>query len=229
MQSGRDALSSGVMTNMKSTQPSAEPIYEALKAAIIAGELEPGEPLRQDAIALQHGVSKIPVREALLRLESDGFVLFRKNRGAIVREISATEILNLLDVRVALECKALELAVPNMIEQDFVLLRDILDEYSHETTPAAWSALNVRFHHGLYEPCGNPHLLAMIEDLRARIGPGMRLLVSETTGFKRPHEEHQEILALCKAGNRKPAVDLLRRHIETTRKEIAARMRRVSR
>lgn len=214
------------MSVPKAEQLSADPIYDALKAAIISGKLAPGEPLRQDAIAVQHGVSKIPVREALLRLEVDGFVLFRKNRGAIVREISATEILNLLDVRVALECKALELAVPNMVEQDFVQLAKILDEYSHETTATSWSALNVRYHQALYDPCSNPPLLSMIEDIRARIGPGMRLLMSETTGFKRPHEEHEEILALCQAGNRKAAVDLLRRHIETTKKEMAAQMRK---
>lgn len=216
------------MSETKESQLSADPIYESLKSAIIAGELAPGEPLRQDAIALRNGVSKIPVREALLRLEAEGFVLFRKNRGAIVREFSATEILNLLDIRIALECKALELAVPNMVEQDFRTARAILDEYSHETTAPAWSTLNVRYHQCLYEPCGNAPLLDMIEDLRARIGPGMRLLVSETSGFKRPHKEHLEILEQCEAANVKSAVDLLRRHIETTKKEMAARMRRSS-
>ncbi len=213
------------MSVTKGEQLSADPIYDALKAAIISGKLAPGEPLRQDAIAVQHGVSKIPVREALLRLEVDGFVLFRKNRGAIVREISAAEILNLLDIRSALECKALELAVPNMVQQDFAQLMKTLDEYSHKTTATSWSALNVRFHQGLYDPCDNPPLLSMIEDVRARIGPGMRLLMSETTGFERPHAEHLEILSLCQAGNKKAAVELLRRHIETTKKEMAARMR----
>lgn len=216
------------MSVTKAEQLSADPIYDALKAAIISGALAPGEPLRQDAIALKHGVSKIPVREALLRLEVDGFVLFRKNRGAIVREISAAEILNLLDVRVALECKALELAIPNMVDQDFAKLAAILDEYSHKTTAAEWSAMNLRFHQVLYEACNNPPLLAMMEDVRARIGPGMRLLMTETTGFERPQAEHAEILSLCREGAKKSAVDLLRRHIETTKKEIAARMRRAS-
>lgn len=214
------------MTETKHSTPTAEPIYEALKTAIMSGALSPGEPLRQDDIARQHGVSKIPVREALLRLEVDGFVLFRKNKGATVRELTATEVLNLLDIRVALECKALELAIPHMAESDLSVARSVLDDYSHETTAVAWSALNIRFHQSLYDPCGNEPLLQMISDLRARLGPFVRLLVTEATGFERPNAEHREILDACARGDRETAVELLRQHIETTKKETGARMRR---
>jgi DNA-binding GntR family transcriptional regulator len=214
------------MTEKDSLQPTAEPIYEALKAAIMAGTLAPGEPLRQDDIARQHGVSKIPVREALLRLEVDGFVLFRKNKGATVRELSATEVLNLLDIRVALECRALELAIPQMAESDLERVRQLLNDYDRETRHEGWSTLNTLLHEALYEPCGNEPLLQMIRDVRARLGPAVRLLVSETTGLKRPQGEHRQILAACEAGDVPRAVHLLRRHIETTRKETAARLRR---
>ncbi|GGW38926.1 transcriptional regulator [Gemmobacter lanyuensis] len=212
------------MNEMKDEQLTADPVYNALKSAIIAGELAPGEPLRQDEIARQHGVSKIPVREALLRLEVDGFVLFRKNKGAIVRELSAQEVLNLLDIREALECKALELAVPQMIDSDIAAAREIINSYGQKKTVEAWSALNLRFHQVLYEPCGNAPLLQMIDDLRARIGPVMRLLVTETTGLERPHAEHTAILEACIAHDTQKAVSLLRQHIQTTRKETAAKL-----
>ena len=214
------------MNEMKDDQLTADPVYHALKSAIIAGELAPGEPLRQDEIARQHGVSKIPVREALLRLEADGFVLFRKNKGAIVRELSAQEVLNLLDIREALECKALELAVPLMIDSDIAAARAVIDEYGHEGTVEAWSGLNLRFHQILYEPCGNAPLLQMIDDLRARIGPVMRLTVTETSGLDRPHAEHQAILQACIDHDSDRAVTLLRQHIRTTRKETAAKLLR---
>lgn len=209
-----------------SGRAAAEPIYEAIKSAIIAGAFAPGEPLRQDDIARLHGVSKIPVREALLRLEVDGFVTFRKNRGAAVRELSANEVLHLLDIRVALECKALELAVPNMIEADFAEAQAILDEYEMETRPEGWSEMNFRFHQRLYEPSGNATLLQMISDLRDRMGPITRLLVSETRGQTRPQQEHRAILDACRAGDTILAVERLRSHIETTRKETAAALRR---
>ena len=207
-------------------QLTAEPIYNALKAAIMAGELTPGEPLRQDEIARSHGVSKIPVREALLRLEVDGFVIFRKNKGATVRELTTHEILNLMDIRVALECKALELAIPHMVGSDFLAADRILGEYGQSTGIPAWSDLNIRFHQALYDPCDNPVLLQMIGDLQARIGPVTRLLVSETSGLERPHQEHLAILQACKAGDVEGAVSLMRQHIETTKKETAARLRR---
>lgn len=214
------------MDDLKSDQITADPIYDAIKEAIVSGDLAPGEPLRQDEIARSHGVSKIPVREALLRLEVDGLVLFRKNKGAIVRGLTPEEILNLMDIRVALECKALELSVANMVASDIETARALLDTYSHETDAQAWSKLNVSFHQTLYEPCGNAFLLEMIEDVRTRMGPAVRSLVSETSGLKRPHAEHVMILDAVEQGNTGQAVDLLRRHIETTKKEMAARLRR---
>lgn len=214
------------MTETKDSTPTADPIYEALKAAIMTGQLAPGEPLRQDEIARQHGVSKIPVREALLRLEVDGFVLFRKNKGATVREISPAEVLDLMDIRVALECRALELAIPQMAQSDLDRAQAILQACRPEADLAEWSGLNERFHQAIYEPCGNGALMQMIADLRARLGPFVRLLVTETTGFQRPVQEHQDILDACAAGQSARAVNLLRAHIETTRRETAALMRR---
>lgn len=216
------------MNERANTKMSAQPIYEALKKQILAGQWAPGEPLRQDEIARQHGVSKIPVREALLKLEVDGLVLIRKNKGATVREISDTEILNVMDIRIALECKALELAIPNMISSDFSKARDILEEYSNKTFPSEWSEMNLRFHHALYEPCSNPLLLQMISELQQRIGPQLRLLVTEVSGLERPQSEHTAILAACEAGDQSKAINDLRRHIETTKKEIAAQLRRVA-
>lgn len=214
------------MGDNRTIRPTAEPIYEALKEQIIEGELAPGEPLRQDEIARQHGVSKIPVREALLKLEVDGYVLMRKNRGAIVREVTAEEILHIMDIRVALECKALELSIPNMIASDFTAAWAILDEYSIQTEPVHWSDMNIRFHQALYEPCSNPLLLQMITDLQQRIGPQLRLLVTQVSGLERPQEEHKAILRACETGCIEEAVDLLRQHIQTTKKETAAQMRR---
>lgn len=204
----------------------AEAVYDTLKEAILKGGLAPGEPLRQDVIAKQYGMSKIPVREALLKLEAEGYVLFRKNRGAIVRGLSSEEVLHLMDIRSALECKALELAIPNLAGSDITHAREILDHYADDGRPEGWSDMNRRFHHALYEPCGNVQLLEMIEDIQYRIGPIARLLITETTGFSRPDSEHREILAACQKGNVVEAVGLLRDHIETSKKETAATLRR---
>ena len=122
----------------------ADLVYARLKEEIVSGRLAGGTALRQDEVARDCGVSKVPVREALRRLEVEGLVEFRPRRGAIVRQLSEADILELLDIRIALECRALELAVPNMVDSDFTLARDILDEYGAATSRERWSVLNLR-------------------------------------------------------------------------------------
>lgn len=204
----------------------SQPIYETLRHDILAGKLLAGTPLRQDDIARDHGVSKMPVREALLKLEADGYVLFRKNKGATVREVSVAELLNLMDIRMALECKALEMAIPNQIASDHDAAQRLVDAYGAECDPEQWSEMNREFHLMLSEPCGNPQLLDLIDDIHRRIGPVTRLLVTEASGLERPHNEHQDILDACRAGDLAGGVALLAAHIATTKKEAAAYLRR---
>ncbi len=204
----------------------SSPIYAGLRAKILNGELTGGTPLRQDEIARQFGVSKIPVREALRQLESEGLVEFRPRRGAIVREIPDSEVLELIDVRLALECRALELSIPQMIESDFQLAEEIHEEYAAESDRERWSELNLRFHHSILEPCGNHTLLTLLSDIEQRMGAATRLRVTRVSGLDRPLREHETILMACKAGDVDAAVAGLRGHIETTRKEFVAYMRR---
>ncbi|MEM1288213.1 MAG: GntR family transcriptional regulator [Pseudomonadota bacterium] len=204
----------------------ADPIYTDLRAQIISGHFEAGAPLRQDEIAKQFGVSKIPVREALRRLEVDNLVVFERNKGAAVRGFSEAEILDLLDIRIALECRALELAIPNMIDGDFREMRALLEDYAQRTEVSEWSDMNQRFHHMLYEPSNNQRLLDMIEDLQQQLGRYLRLLVSTASGLERPNREHNAILEACERRDNGGAVALLRQHIEVTQREVAAFLRR---
>src|ERR1700743_170798 len=87
-------------------------IAEALRAAIVDGTLAPGAPLRQAAIARHFSVSAIPVREALRQLESEGWVKVEINKGATVAPLSAEEALEIYEIRAALECLAIGLAIP---------------------------------------------------------------------------------------------------------------------
>jgi len=201
-------------------------IYTALKDRIVAGVLSGGTPLKQTDLACEFGVSKIPVREALRLLETAGLVEFRPRRGAVVTQLGAEDVLDLLDVRLALECRALELAIPNMVDDEIALAHEILEEYSGESEAEGWSRLNLRFHNCLYAACDRPHLLAYIDDVKNRMGAYLQLNVTLASGFERPHKEHQQLLAACESRDVDAAVQLLRTHIETTQKEVAAFIRR---
>ena len=103
-------------------------IYDELKSDIIGGKIEAGKQLRQAELAKRFGSSSIPVREALRQLESEGLVLIQPHRGATVSTFSLTEMLELLDIRLALECRALRLAVPNMTDNDIHLAESVQAE-----------------------------------------------------------------------------------------------------
>lgn len=209
-------------------QTAAAPIYKKLKAAILASDISPGSALRQNELAKQFGVSKIPVREALQRLEAEGFVLLLPNKGAFVREVPAHEVLDLLDIRSALESQAVESAVPNMIETDLVALKANLASYAEAPDIPAWSDINRDFHRILCEPCGNAQLMLMLEDIQLKIGPFLQLTVTEASGMERPRRDHDLIVDACLRGDGKEAARLIRDHIQETKKEVAAFMRRRS-
>lgn len=197
-------------------------ITPILREDILNGAISAGAPLRQDSLAERFGVSKIPVREALRLLEADGLVEFRPNCGARVAIFSPADFAEMFDIRVALECRALELAIPNFVEPDIHSAQEILVEYAKTTDHKMWSDLNLRFHQILYRPCGRPRLLKMIDKLQGQIGLSRRLRVTLITGFERPHREHQALLDACINSDVTQAVRLLRLHIDVSQKEVAA-------
>src|SRR6266702_3519294 len=120
-------------------------VREALRRAISAGEMAPGFQLRQDELAERFGTSRIPVREALRQLEAEGFVTFMPNRGAVVSDLSIDEVVELLEIRIALECHALRLSIPARGEIDLDDANKILRSYDNEPDPENWGAFNWRF------------------------------------------------------------------------------------
>lgn len=206
----------------------ADRVYAELRKRILEGSLAEGAPIRQDDLAAELGLSKIPVREALMRLQSEQLVTFTPNAGATVSVLTASDYVEMLDMRLAIECRALELAVPNMIPSDIAKARTLLNAYSQAMSEEEWSELNARFHDCLYAPANRPRLVALIKSVQDQMGKIMRRRVSAVAGHERSHAEHVQILYACEAGNVTKAVALLRKHIEHTQKEVLAYFRRQS-
>lgn len=202
-----------------------ELVRDGLREAILAGRYGEGQQLRQDELAEQFGTSRIPVREALRQLESEGLVELQTNKGAVVKAISLDDVFELLDIRIALECRALKLAIPNMAIEDFDLADEILAEYDQAPDPALWGEMNWRFHWALYTPCNRPRLLGMIEANYGHVSRFIRRQVSTATGKTKPQQEHAELLRLCKEDDVEGAVALLEKHIERTQKSLRAALR----
>src|ERR1700712_2668952 len=210
---------------VKKTMSATQGAYVEIKRRILEGELAEGSPIRQDDIAVTLGVSKIPVREALMRLQSEGLVKFIPNVGAMVATLTVMDYIEMLDMRLALECRALELAVPNMASSDIAKARQLLAAYDQAMTQADWSDLNMSFHACLYAPANRPRLVTMIRSVQDHMGRMLRLRVSGAAGHTRSHNEHVQILDACEMGNTAKAVGLLRKHIEQTQREVQGSFR----
>lgn len=126
---------------------------EAIRERILRGRYPEGEPLRQDAIGAELGVSRIPVREALRQLEAEGLVIFNPHRGAVVSELSLKQIRELFELRAEIEGDLIRRAVPKMTPEDHARADEILDAYEaalRSGQVSGWGSLNWQFHSTLY-------------------------------------------------------------------------------
>jgi DNA-binding GntR family transcriptional regulator len=202
-------------------------IADALREAIQNGKLQPGQELNQMELAQRFGVSRIPVREALIRLEAEGLVESEPYRSPVVARLTADGLLELLEIRQALELLALEKSVPRMGAADFARLGELLAQAEQPGIDhAAWTALNRTFHAALYEPAGRPRLQALVISVHRNVGRYLQLLGASANRIDQANAEHRAILDACRAGDVEGAKRWLARHIEGTRDALMAAVAR---
>jgi len=192
-------------------------VAEELRRRIVDGEFEAGFQLRQEALAVEFGVSRIPVREALVQLEAEGLVKIHPHRGAIVSALSPAEVEELFALRALLEPRLLKASAPHLTESDYGRLRGILREYSselHAMHVSRWGELNREFHLVLYQHAGQPRSLSIVANLLQECDRHTRLQLALTDGRARAEAEHDELLRLCIGGQFGTACKLLKSHIE---------------
>jgi DNA-binding GntR family transcriptional regulator len=193
-------------------------VADKLRDQIIRGEILEGAQLRQDAIATQYQVSRIPVREALRQLEAEGLIAIVPNRGAVVPALSPQDIEELFSIRALLEPEVLKLSIPGLTEEDFAeastVLNTYIDELRREDHLSAWGRLNWQFHSILYSRAEQPRFMAIIRNVNNSGERYTRLQLYLTHGIKRANEEHHQILEFCRQRNVKDACRLLREHIQ---------------
>lgn len=218
------------MARNKSTRISrgaaADTVSAVLRSQILKGELAEGEPLRQDSIAERFNTSRVPVREALRQLEAEGLVTFHPRRGACVTALEPADVLEMFDIRLALEAHALRLAVPNMTHADFDTAEAYMRRYNKRMTPSLWDEINWGFHSTLYLPAHRPRLFRLIKNNYFHAARFLRVRIALATGYEKPHKEHGQILEACRKGDVQEAVRLLEAHIDGTRKQLATQLQR---
>jgi DNA-binding GntR family transcriptional regulator len=200
----------------------AEQIFEVVRDRIIRGEL-PGEtPVRQDILAGELGVSKIPLREALARLEQDGLIVSKTNRGFFVSPLSAEEAYDVFDLRLKLEPAAVAEAAARALGPDHVEARRALAALNRATSERAASvaALNRAFHMALVGPGGRRVTMLILERLQV-IAERYVVKHLEPAGRNdRAIGEHDALYEAWASGKADAAAKLSAAHIETTLRDL---------
>ncbi len=211
--------------DVRQTASAADIVYESLRKAIIEGALAEGESLRQEEIAKMFNTSRIPVREALSRLEQHGLITTRRYKGAVVAGLSIGEIEEIFEFRALIEAEVMRLAVPNLDRETLERARRYCDAFDRETDPHRWGEINRAFHTSLYEACRRPYHLQQVRASLDRIDRYLRAQLTFTDGVPRAGREHEAILAACEKGDADLAARLTRDHVLDAGKSLTAFLR----
>lgn len=203
-----------------------EEVYVQVRAAILAGELGPGEKLSPSVLSEVHGVSLSTVREALTRLEKQGLVVSQPQLGFTVAPISEQDLLDLTSVRMDIEALALRRSVEKASMEwrtELVAAHYRLEHTEHlkSTDPPVvteeWAIAHETFHLALLSGCDNARLLEIAANLRASAELYRRWSVPLGGLQDRdPAAEHNAIFEAAKAGDADAAVAHLQKHISHT-------------
>ncbi|MFI1422002.1 GntR family transcriptional regulator [Streptomyces sp. NPDC020731] len=217
-------LPQGAVPRLERPGPLRDRVYEALLELITTRALQPGQHLVESELAGHLGVSRQPVREALQRLNTEGWVDLRPAQGAFVHEPTEEEADQLLTVRTLLEAEAARLAAGNADGAGVEALEEILAE-GLEAVDAddvdAAVALNARFHAKIMELAGN----AVLAELAAQVDRRVRWYYTPVARQRGGQSwvEHRELIAAVAAHDGQLATRLMREHTEHTRRSYHAR------
>jgi DNA-binding GntR family transcriptional regulator len=202
-----------------------EQVTNRLREAIVSGVLQPGDRLMQEELAERLGVSRMPIREALRRLEAEGLVVLQPYRGALVANLSSVELKEIYEIRIALETLALSFGVPEMDPESFNAMEVILRQMDVETDSATWLNLNSKFHTLLYKSAHRQLLHEHIESLRNKSDRFLRLFASRRDRTAQAQREHWAIVQACRERQIEQACGLLKEHLQSTVASLAGTLR----
>jgi DNA-binding GntR family transcriptional regulator len=195
-----------------------EMVYGVIRQAILGGVFAPGQHLRQDALAEWIGVSRMPVRSALLQLESEGLVAFHPHRGAVVRALTPAQIQEIYEIRMLLEGHALRRAIENMTEERLARLRVLAADLDELESGERFAEQSLRFYRELYDHDRFPVLGNLIERLHEDVG---RYLLGHRV-LHRAEAPHARLLAYASSGDAEGAVRWLGDHLRDVAAQLAA-------
>ena len=191
-------------------------VYEQLKAMTVSYQLKPGERLNEGELAKRLGVSRTPLREALNRLNTEGFLRSSPGKGFFCRELNAHEIFDLYELRKSIEVAAVRLAVKRAKDEDIAALLAFLDATGPdpgERSSVELVRLDETFHERLMTMSGNTEMLRVLRNVNARIR-FVRWIDMDRINRTSTQAEHRAVLQALQARDERACVSVLERHID---------------
>lgn len=202
--------------------------YQALRDAILSGELGQGARLNQDELARRLGVSRAPIRDALKRLEAEGLVKTpSRSGGVVVVEISEQEMVDIYELRAILDSASTRLACERMSDDDLRRLQQIIEETTRVTETRDLSGIvqaHADFHALIYAACGNAELTRVTRNLWDRSYRFRAMALSDEENARRGLAHHAAILAALQARDTERAVRLAEEHDQTSIRHLRSRI-----
>ncbi len=208
---------------LDSYKPLREVVSETLREAIVSGVLKPGERLMEIHLAEELGVSRTPVREAIRKLELEGFVIMIPRRGTYVADLSIKDINEVFEIRTALDVLAAGLAAERITDDELELMERILvqiGEYVDKNELEPIVELDSQFHDILYRACRNDRLVGIINNLREQFTRFRTISMAFPGRIKNTLEEHSRLVEAIASREVDLAQQLAREHMENSEQTL---------
>lgn len=192
--------------------------YRVIKDGITTLHFKPGSPVNENDLARLLGISKTPIRNALVRLEQEGLVITAPFRGTYVTPVAANDVRELNEVRGALEELAIRRLIGHMSADEIAQLIEVIDEGTemvrHGQLDESFESIR-RFHEGIVNATGNRWLIGMYDSLSAHLAR-IRNICGHIPGrVEKSSVEHRTIIDAIAAGDAEEAIKALRLHLDS--------------
>jgi len=203
-------------------QTTSSAVTQLLRQSLDRGRWAAGAPLRQEEIAAEFGVSRVPVREALFQLQAEGLVQMVPNKGMYVRAASEADLREWFRLRLLIESDVLAQAVPLHTPATLNRMETVQAALDKARDVADWIAGDREFHEALYAPAQRAESMAMVRRLRHLVDRFYFARLKPTTRTQGWHDEHHSLIRAVKRRDAAAAARVLRVHLAQTERSALA-------
>ncbi|MBY4891270.1 GntR family transcriptional regulator [Rhodobacteraceae bacterium N5(2021)] len=210
---------------MESTQSNVDRLTAQLRRMAADFEIKPEERIVEGEMAKRLNVSRTPLREALNRLVSEGYLTNTGGRGFFCRALTPARIMDLYETRAALECEALRLTIARASNADIAAHSATLQSAAPTADRLALLEMDEAFHLGLTSLCGNAEIMRLLENINGRIRYVRMIGLDASGGVAAQSDAHRQIMQAVHARDVGAALAALRSHIQLRKEDATQAVR----